>query len=285
MQRLKGKVAVVTGATRGAGRGIAIELGEAGATVYVTGRSIRGKPSPRNRPETIEETAEIVNSHGGVGIPVRIDHTIEDEVKTLFEQVKREQGRLDILVNNVCGTYDQLDVFNLLKWSTPFWTQPLQNGLLMQVQAVHSHIITSYYGVQLMLARREGQGLIVETTDGDGTDYYQNLFYDLAKDSTRRLAFAMAEELRKHHIAAVALTPGYMRTEAILDNFGVTEKNWQEAIKKDPNFVMSETPFYVGRAVVALATDLKVMEKSGKILRVGDLAREYGFTDVDGRQL
>jgi NAD(P)-dependent dehydrogenase (short-subunit alcohol dehydrogenase family) len=275
MKPLQGKVAVVAGATRGAGRGIAIELGEAGATVYMTGRSVRGKPSSINRPETIEETAEIVNAREGVAIPVKVDHTIEGEVKTLFERIKHEQGRLDLLINNICGSY-------ILEWDKPFWEHSLQKGLRYLEQAVHSHIITSHYGVRLMLERN--QGLIVETTDGDGKYYFQQLFYDLAKVSTIRLAFAMAEELRKHNITMLALAPGWMRIEAMLDRFSVTEENWQEAIKKDPKVSMSESPRYVGRAVVALASDPNVIEKSGKALRVSDLAREYSFTDIDGRQ-
>jgi NAD(P)-dependent dehydrogenase (short-subunit alcohol dehydrogenase family) len=280
MQPLRGKVAVVAGATRGAGRGIAVELGAAGATVYVTGRSVRGKPATANRPETIEETAEMVNARGGVGIPVQVDHTVEEQVKALFERVKQEQdGCLDVLVNDIWGGDD------LTEWGKPFWEHSLPNGLLMQERAVHSHIITSHYGVPLMVAR--GQGLIIEVTDGDGFDYRGNLFYDLVKISVIRLANAMAEDFRTHNltgISAVALTPGYLRSEAMLDGFGVTEENWQEAVKQDPDFARSETPFYIGRAVVALTSDPHVAEKSGKALATWNLAREYGFTDVDGTQ-
>jgi NAD(P)-dependent dehydrogenase (short-subunit alcohol dehydrogenase family) len=276
MQPLKGKVAVVAGATRGAGRGIACVLGEAGATVYCTGRSVRGKPATSNRPETIEETAELVSARGGVGIHVQVDHTVEEQVRALFERVKHEQGHLDLLVNDVWGGDE------LTEWDKPFWEHSSQKGLQMLERAVHSHIITSHYGVPLMLPRR--QGLVIEVTDGDGFSYRGTLFYDLAKVSAIRLAFAMAEELRAHRIAAVALTPGYLRSEAMLDGFGVTEANWRDAVKKDPHFAESETPFYIGRAVAALAADPNVMEKSGKALATWNLAPEYGFTDVDGRQ-
>lgn len=276
MQPLKGKIAVVTGATRGAGRGIACMLGEAGATVYCTGRSVRGKPATGNRPETIEETAEMVSDRKGVGIPVQVDHTVEEQVKAFFERVKTEQGRLDILVNDIWGG-DQLT-----EWGKPFWEQPLQNGLLMQQRAVHTHIITSYYAVPLMIDRR--QGLIIEITDGDNLEYRGSFFYDLAKISAIRLAFGMAEELRPYNITAIALTPGFLRSEAMLDHFGVTEANWQDAVKKDPHFISSETPFYVGRAVAALASDPNVSKKSGIVLSSWQLAQEYGFIDVDGRQ-
>jgi NAD(P)-dependent dehydrogenase (short-subunit alcohol dehydrogenase family) len=276
MQTLKGKVAVVAGATRGAGRGIACTLGEAGATVYCTGRSVRGKPATADRPETIEETAERVTARGGVGIWVQVDHTVEEQVKALFERVGAEQGRLDLLVNDVWGGDE------LTEWGTPFWQHSLHTGLLMQERAVHSHIITSCYAVPLMIERRAG--LIIEITDGDGSDYRGNLFYDLAKVSVIRLAHAMSNELREQNITALALTPGYLRSEAMLDGFGVTEESWREAVKKDPHFAESETPFYIGRAVVALASDPNVREKSGKALATWHLAPEYGFTDVDGRQ-
>lgn len=274
---LRGKVVVVAGATRGAGRGIALMLGEAGATIYVTGRSTRGKPATEGRSETIEETAEMVNARGGVGIAVRVDHTVEDEVKALFERVKREQnGRLDVLVNDIWGG-DELS-----EWGKPFWEQSLHKGLLMQERAVRTHIITSYYGVPLMIAR--GQGLVIEITDGTDYGYRGNLFYSLVKISTIHLAEAMAADLRPYNITSLALTPGFLRSEAMLDHFGVTEENWREAVKQDPHFIVSETPFYIGRAVVALASDSQVTEKSGKTLATWDLAGEYGFTDVDGSQ-
>jgi NAD(P)-dependent dehydrogenase (short-subunit alcohol dehydrogenase family) len=276
---LKGKVAVVAGGTRGAGRGIAAMLGEAGATVYVTGRSVSGNLSDMGMPETIEETAKMVSVGGGIGIPVRVDHTVEDEVKELFERVKREQaGRLDILVNDVWGG----DM--LTEWNKPFWEHSLQKGLLMQQRAVHSHMITSHYGVLLMVER--GQGLVIEITDGTGYNYRESLYYSLAKISTIHLAEAMAGDFRRHNmnISAISLTPGFLRSELVLEHFGVTEENWKDGIKKDPHFAKSETPFYIGRAVVALASDPNVGEKSGKVLSSGGLAREYGFTDIDGTQ-
>lgn len=286
MQPLKGKIALVAGATRGAGRGIACMLGEAGATVYCTGRSSRGKAivpageggafSLAHRPETIEETAEMVNAYGGVGIPVQVDHTDEAQVKALCERVKAEQGRLEVLVNDVWGGDE------LTEWGKPFWELTIEKGLLMQQQAVHSHIITARYGAPLMI--KHGQGLIIEITDGDTSDYRSNLFYDLAKSSVIRLAYAMAEELRPHHITALALTPGFLRSEAMLEHFGVSETNWQEGAQKDPHFIASETPFYVGRAVAALAADPAVIQKSGQVFSSWNLAVEYGFTDMDGRQ-
>ncbi|HZM87750.1 MAG TPA: SDR family oxidoreductase [Blastocatellia bacterium] len=272
---LNGKVAVVAGATRGAGRGIACALGEAGATVYCTGRSVKEKPATDNRPETIEETAEMVTARGGLGIHVRTDHTIASEVQSLFERVKTEQGRLDILVNDVWGG-DALTEFG-----KTFWQASLDKGRLMLEQAVFSHIITSHYGTPLMI--ETGSGLIVEITDGDSFQYRGNIFYDLVKTSVIRLAFAMARELRRRRITAVAVTPGFLRSETMLEHFGVTEENWQEGAKKDPNFIASESPFYVGRAVAALAADPNVFNKTGRVFSSWDLAQEYRFTDVDGR--
>jgi NAD(P)-dependent dehydrogenase (short-subunit alcohol dehydrogenase family) len=272
---LRGKVAVVAGATRGAGRAIAVSLGAEGATVYVTGRSVRGRPATGTRPETIEETAELVQAQGGIGIPVRVDHTMTGEVQALFERVAQEQeGRLDILVNDVWGG-DELS-----EWGKPFWTQSLSNGLLMQERAVFSHIITSYYGALLMVAR--GAGLIVEITDGVDYNYRGNLFYSLAKVSVIHLAAGMAEDLRPHGVTALAVTPGFLRSEAMLDHFGVTEENWREGALKDLHFIASETPYYIGRAVAALASDPRVAEKSGQTLSSWGLARAYGFTDLDG---
>ncbi|TMV48319.1 SDR family NAD(P)-dependent oxidoreductase [Paenibacillus mesophilus] len=272
---LAGKVAVVTGATRGGGRGIAVMLGEAGATVYVTGRSVRGNPATEGRGETIEETAEMVSARGGVGIAVRTDHTVEEDVKALFDRIRREQdGRLDILVNDIWGGDP------LTQWETPFWEHSLSNGLLMQRRAVHSHLITSHYGVTMMVARR--QGLIIEVTDGTDYRYRGNLYYSLAKVSTIHLAEAMAADLKPHGVTALALTPGFLRSEAVLDHFGVAESNWREAVAKDVHFAQSETPYYIGRAVVALASDPNIAAKSGKALMSGDLAEEYGFTDIDG---
>ncbi|GAB4192123.1 MAG: SDR family oxidoreductase [Roseiflexaceae bacterium] len=284
MQPLKGKVAVVAGATRGAGRGIARMLGEAGATVYCTGRSSRSAPverpegvSPfdlRGRPETIEETAELVNAHGGTGIALRVDHSDERQVAGLFARVRAEQGRLDLLVNDVWGGDD------LVEWGRPFWELSVEKGLLMQQRAVFTHIITSRHGAPLLVER--GQGLIIEITDGDTPKYRGNLFYDLVKSSAIRLAYAMAEELRPHGVAALALTPGFLRSEAMLEHFGVTEANWRDGAQKDPHFIASETPFFVGRAVAALAADPQIMRKSGGAYSSWGLSEEYGFTDQDG---
>jgi NAD(P)-dependent dehydrogenase (short-subunit alcohol dehydrogenase family) len=274
---LRGQVALVAGATRGAGRGIACALDEAGAIVYCTGRSIKGKPATKGRRETIEETAAMVTKGGGKGISVRCDHLKEAEVKKLVARIKREQkGRLDILVNDIWGGDD------LTEWGKTFWNLSLDKGLAMLQQAVHSHIITSRYAVPLLVER--GRGLIVEITDGDFFGYRLNLFYDLVKMSVIRLAMAMAYELRKTQIAAVAVTPGFLRSEAMLERFGVTERNWREAGKKEPDFLYSETPLFVGRAVAALAGDPEVKRKSGQVFSSWDLSDEYGFTDGDGNR-
>ena len=273
---LAGKIALVAGATRGAGRGIARMLGTAGATVICTGRSTRGNPANPGRPETIEETAEMVTAAGGVGVAVRVDHTIADEVRVLFEKVERDFGRLDLLVNDIWGG-DELS-----EWGKPFWKLDPAKGLKMQELAVQTHILTARFGAPLMV--RQKSGLIIEITDGMHLDYRGNLFYDLAKISTIRLAYAMAVELRRHNVVALALTPGFLRSEAMLDGFGVTEANWRDAVAKNPDFAESETPAYVGRAVVALATDPNVAAKAGKVCSSWTLAREYGFRDADGRQ-
>lgn len=277
MKPLQGKVAVVAGATRGAGRGIACMLGEAGATVYCTGRSVRGQlASGSNRPETIEETAEMVTGYGGIGIPVQVDHLVEDQVKGLFERVQAEQGGLDILVNDIWGGE------SLAEWGKPFWELDISKGLRMMQTAIHTHIITARYGAPLLIAR--GSGLVVEITDGDSNNYRGNLFYDVVKSTVIRLAYAMSEELRPHGVSAVAVTPGFLRSEEMLDHFGVTEANWQEGAKKDPHFIASETPYFVGRAVAALAADPNVAQKSGGVYASWTLADEYGFVDMDGRR-
>src|SRR5579863_1990840 len=270
------KIAVVAGATRGAGRGIATMLGAAGATVYCTGRSIRGNPATSGRPETIEETAELVTAAGGRGIAVRVHHTIADEVRALFERIEQDSQRLDILVNDIWGG-DELS-----EWGKPFWKLDPGKGLRMQELAVDTHILTARFGAPLMV--RQKSGLIVEITDGMYLDYRGNLFYDLAKISAIRLAYAMAAELRRHKVVSLAVTPGFLRSEAMLDGFGVSEANWRDAIAKNPDFAESETPAYVGRAVVALATDPNVALKAGKVFASWTLAREYGFHDSDGRQ-
>lgn len=277
MKNLEGKVAVVAGATRGAGRGIACALGEAGAIVYCTGRSVRGKPATGSRPETIEETAEMVTSYGGQGIAVKVDHTQEREVESLFQRVAREQeGRLDVVVNDIWGGEE------FTEFGTPFWELALDKGFLMLQRAVHTHIITSRYAAPLMVEREKG--LIVEVTDGDNFGYRGNLFFDLVKTSVIRLAYAMATELRNHNVSAVAVTPGFLRSEAMLESFGVTEANWKEAVDQDPHFIASETPLFVGRAVAALASDVNVSAKSGRVFGSWELAREYNFVDADGRR-
>jgi len=274
---LKGKIAVVAGATRGAGRGIATMLGEAGATVYCTGRSVRGKlASGRKRPETIEETADLVTAQGGKGIAVRVDHTVEAQVVALFARVKREQGRLDILVNDVWGGDD------LTQWGTPFWKLDMKKGKTLLQRAIWAHVLTSRHGVPIMVEQKSG--LVVEITDGDRIGWRSNLFYDLAKVGAIRLAYDMAADLMNTGVTAVAVTPGYLRSEAMLDRFGVTEDNWRDHVKKDPHFAESETPWFVGRAVAALAADPNVAAKSGKVYASWTLATEYLFSDRDGRR-
>lgn len=278
---LEGKIAVVAGATRGAGRGIAVMLGEAGATVYCTGRSVRGNPSDLNRSETIEETAEMVCARGGVGIPVRVDHTDPEQVRTLFERIKAEQnGVLDILVNDIWGGE------KLTEWDTPFWEHSLSDGLLMQERVLKTHLITSYYGAPLMVARKTG--LIIEVTDGTDYRYRGNLYYSLAKIAPIHMAAAMAEELRPHQVTAVSVTPGFLRSEEMLDHFGVKEENWRDAINggvpTSEHFGESETPYFIGRAIAALAADPHMLQKTGQALSSWSLSDEYDFCDVDGRR-
>jgi NAD(P)-dependent dehydrogenase (short-subunit alcohol dehydrogenase family) len=278
-RRLAGKVALVAGATRGAGRGVAVELGAAGARVYVTGRSSRRTgPSPYGRPETIEETAELVAAEGGDAIPVRVDHLDVAEVSALVERIDREQGRLDVLVNDVWGGDP------LTQWDTPLWEQDLEQGLRLVRQAVETHLITSHRALPLLL--REPGGLVVEMTDG--TDEYNrtnrrvSTFYDLAKIAVSRLAFSQGQEIASLGATAVALTPGWLRSEMMLDLFGVTEGTWRDATADEPHFVISESPRFVGRAVAALAADPDVGRLNGTTLSSGQLAKVYGFTDVDG---
>lgn len=282
MQPLKDKVAVVTGATRGAGRGIACMLGEAGATVYCTGRSMRGHPSPYNRPETIEETAEMVTAHGGTGLWVQVDHTQQDQVEALFARIDQEQnGQIDILVNDIPGDH-HLEWIKPGHTTQPFWKHSLDAGLAVQQHGVNTHLITNYYAAQRMV--KNHCGLIVEVNDGNCLQYNCGLYYSLSKSSAVLLAHFMAVELKSHNVAAVSLTPGWLRSEDMLDGFGVTAETWKEAIKQAPGFANSESTFYVGRAVVALATDPKIMDRTGHALSAGYLAREYGFTDIDGTQ-
>lgn len=278
MRALEGRIGVVAGATRGAGRGIAVALGERGATVYCTGRSVRGRlASGADRPETIEETAERVTAAGGKGIAVRVDHTVDEEVRGLCDRVRRDHGRLDVLVNDVWGG----DA--LIEFGKTFWEVDVSNGRKLLDQAIWTHIVTSHYAAPLMFDRGDrGTGLIVEVTDGDFYGYRGNIFYDLVKSTVIRLAFIQARELRKQDVAAVAVTPGFLRSEMMLQHFGVTEENWRDGAKKDPHFIASETPLYVGRAVAALASDPNVKTKSGKVFASWTLAHEYRFTDADG---
>ena len=278
MGALDGRVAVVAGATRGAGRGIAVALGEQGATVYCSGRSVRGNlASGASRPETIDETAELVTGAGGNGIAVRCDHTVDADVRALVDRVRRDHGRLDILVNDVWGG-DALTEFG-----KTFWQVDLSKGRKMIDQAIWSHILTSHHAAPLMFDRGgQGTALIVEITDGDFYGYRGNIFYDLVKSSVIRLAFIQARELRKQDVAAVAVTPGFLRSEYMLEHFGVTKETWRDGAKKDPNFIASESPLYVGRGIAALASDPNVKTKSGKVFASWTLAAEYGFTDADG---
>jgi NAD(P)-dependent dehydrogenase (short-subunit alcohol dehydrogenase family) len=278
---LTGKVALVAGATRGAGRGTAVALGEAGATVYCTGRTTRQQRSEYDRPETIEETAALVGAAGGAGIAVEVDHLQPAQVEALVQRIDAEQGRLDVLVNDIWGGE------KLAQWNTPIWEHDLDRGLRMLRLAIDTHLITSHFALALLI-RRPG-GLVVEMTDGtheyNAEHYRLSTFYDLAKTATIRLAFAQGEELAPHGCAAVALTPGWMRSEMMLEHYGVDEDNWREAVGGNPHFTaISESPRFVGRAVAALAADPEVRRRNGQSFSSGGLAREYGFTDIDGSQ-
>lgn len=280
MKPLDGKVALVSGATRGAGRGIAIELGAAGATVYVTGRTTRTQRSEYNRPETIEETAELVNHAGGRGIAVQVDHLDPDQVQALIARIESEQGRLDILVNDVWGAE------YLAQWNVPVWEHSLERGLRMLRLAMDTHIITSHFALPLLIRNRNG--LVIEVTDGtaeyNDKNYRLSLFYDLAKTSVIRMAKSLAYELLPYQCTAIAVTPGWMRSELMLDHYGVTEENWRDAVVKEPHFIISETPRFVGRAVAALAGDPEVARWNGQSVSSGKLAQVYGFYDLDGSQ-
>jgi NAD(P)-dependent dehydrogenase (short-subunit alcohol dehydrogenase family) len=278
---LTGKVALVAGATRGGGRGTAVALGEAGATVYCTGRTTRERRSEYDRPETIEDTAELVDAAGGEGIPVEVDHLQPAQVEALIQRIDGERGGLDVLVNDIWGGE------KLAQWNQPLWEQDLDRGLRMLRLAIDTHLITSHFALALLI-RRPG-GLVVEMTDGtlgyNAEHYRLSAFYDLAKTSVIRLAFAQSKELAPHGCTAVALTPGWMRSEMMLEAYGVTEANWRDAAIGNPHFtVISESPRFVGRAVAALAADAQVHRRNGGSFSSGGLAREYGFTDVDGSQ-
>ena len=274
-------MALVAGATRGAGRGTAVALGEVGATVYCTGRTTRERQSEYGRPETIEETAEHVTAAGGAGIPIAVDHLEPSEVEGLVARIESESGRLDLLVNDIWG--GEL----LFEWNKPVWEHDLGAGLRMLRLAVDTHLITSHFALPLLI--REPGGLVVEMTDGtreyNADNYRNSIFYDLVKNAVNRLAFAQGKELEPHGCAAVALTPGWMRSEMMLDNYGVTEENWRDGAAVNPHFAaISESPLFVGRAVAALAADPDVTRRNGGSFSSGELAREYGFTDVDGSQ-
>ncbi|MFI0257550.1 SDR family oxidoreductase [Streptomyces sp. NPDC017056] len=276
---LAGKVALVAGATRGAGRAMAVELGRAGATVYATGRTTRGHVSEVGRAtETIEGTAELVTAAGGAGIAVPTDHLDREAVRALTGRIDREQGRLDILVNDLWGG----DVH--VGWGKKMWEHDLEKGLRVLRLGVESHIVTSSFALPLLI-RRPG-GLVVEVTDGTeeyNRRYREPFYYDLAKSAPIRMAKGLAEELPEYGCTAVCVTPGWLRSEAMLDTyFKVTEENWRAGCEQNPHFAISETPVYVGRAVAALAADPDVARFNGQALSSGGLAKEYGFTDVDG---
>jgi NAD(P)-dependent dehydrogenase (short-subunit alcohol dehydrogenase family) len=278
---LTGKVALVTGATRGAGRGTAVALGEAGATVYCTGRTTRKRRSEYDRPETIEESAELVDAAGGDGIAVEVDHLQPAQVEALVQRIEAEQGRLDVLVNDIWGGE------KLAEWHTPLWEHDLDGGLRMLRLAIDTHLITSHFALALLI-RRPG-GLVVEMTDGtleyNAGHYRLSAFYDLAKTAVIRLAFAQSKELAPHGCTAVALTPGWMRSEMMLDHYEVTEATWRDAAGKNPHFTaISESPRFVGRAVAALAADPQLQRRNGGSFSSGGLARDYDFTDLDGSQ-
>jgi NAD(P)-dependent dehydrogenase (short-subunit alcohol dehydrogenase family) len=277
-QPLAGTVALVAGATRGAGRGIAVELGAAGATVYATGRSTRAQRSEYDRPETIEETAELVTAAGGTGVAVPTDHLVPAQVEALANRIDTEHGRLDVLVNDIWGADFLAD------WNKPVWEHSLDDGLRLLRLAIDTHLITARYAFPLLIGRPGG--LVVEVTDGtaqyNAENYRLNVYYDLAKIAPIRLARSWAHELRSYGGTAVCITPGWLRSEMMLDNYSVTEANWRDACAQAPHFAISESPHYVGRAVAALAADPQRGRWNGASLSSGGLAQEYGFTDLDG---
>lgn len=280
MRSLGGKVALVAGGTRGAGRGIAVELGAAGATVYVTGRTTRTRTSEYGRRETIEETAALVTEAGGEGIAARVDHLVPQEVEALVARIRTERGRLDLLVNDIWGGE------HLFEWNKAVWEHNLENGLRLLRLAIDTHLITAHHALPLLIA--QPGGLLVEVTDGTAeynADHYRlSVFYDLAKVAATRMAWAHAKDLAPYRATAISITPGWMRSEMMLDNYGVTEENWHDATAKAPHFVISESPRFVGRALVALATDPERFRWTGQSLSSGGVAKVYGFTDIDGSQ-
>ena len=276
MKPLDGQVAVVAGATRGAGRGIARALGEAGAFVYCTGRSVPGQPSPYKRSETIDETAGLIEAAGGRAIAVRVDHTREEEVEAFFARIEREQNRLDVVADSVAGEDPLMN-----DWSQP-WDVDLTRAEPLLRQALVSRLITAKHACRVMMAHR--RGLLVEVTESDGLSGSGNIVTQMAKLAHRGLPLLLAPQLKSHGVAAVAITPGFLRSETMLEHFGVTEATWRDAGAKDPNFLESESPLFVGRAVVALATDPQLMKRSGHLFSSWELGREFGFTDADGRR-
>jgi NAD(P)-dependent dehydrogenase (short-subunit alcohol dehydrogenase family) len=277
---LAGKIALVAGATRGAGRGIAIELGAAGATVYCTGRTTRTQRSEYNRPEAIEETAEAVTAAGGRGIAIQVDHLDAGQVQALAARIDAGHGRLDVLVNDIWGSE------HLIEWNVPVWQHSLERGLRILRLGIDTHLITSHFALPLLI--RQPGGLVVEMTDGTAeynrANYRLSIYYDLVKTSVQRIAWALARELAPHGSTAVALTPGWLRSEMMLGHYGVTEENWREATAKQPHFIISESPRFVGRSVVALAADPETARWNGLSLSSGELAKVYGFRDLDGSQ-
>jgi len=289
---LRGRVALVAGATRGVGRGTALALGEAGATVYCTGRSTRANRVPRepgkkvsphshaHRPETVEETAEMVTARGGKGIACVLDHTDAKKVEELVAKIRAEQGLLHVVVNDISELVHA-------DFGKTFWNLNIENGLGNLRNVLHTHILTSHFAGPLLIETAEKSkvtGLIVEIGDGDSYTYRGHFFYDLIKTSVIRMAFAMGYELRKKNVAAVALTPGFLRSEAMLEYFGVTETDWQEAVKQDANYAESETPLFAGRAIAALSADPQLMKKTGRVFSSWGLSDEYGYCDADGRR-
>ena len=273
---LTGRVALVAGATRGAGRGIARALGEAGATVYCTGRSVKGKPSPYGRPETITETAAMIKAAGGNAIALRVDHTIEREVKALFQRILRAHKRIDIVVDSVAGEDPLMKQYGFL------WQANLKTADAIFRQGLTSRITTAKHAALAMMPAK--RGLIVEVTENDIIGGGGNPMAHAVKVAQKMLPLLWAAELAPHGVAVTAITPGFLRSESVLEHFGVTEGNWREAGKKDSNFLQSESPLYVGRAVAALAADPKVQNRTGMLLSSWELARDYGFTDYDGRR-
>lgn len=276
-KRLEGQIAVVAGATRGLGRAIAVTLGAEGATVYCTGRSVRGSLSDIGRSETVDETAEMVGRAGGRGIAVRTDHTDEAQVRALFERIADEQsGRLDIAINDIWGGE------SLTQWGVSFWEHDLEKGLAMQKRAVWSHLITARYAAPLLVAGK--RGLMMEITDGWDYRYRGSLYYSLTKISAIHLAQGMAVDLKPHGVTALAVTPGFLRSEEMLDHFGVTEANWRDGAAQEPHFLQSETPYYAAKGIAALAADPELHAKTGGVYTSWGLSDEYGIVDVDGRR-